>query len=68
VIASRKAGLTKDRFETDAVELVDWSLDAVIPCLKQADWIAHGWLNLFHSAVVAFNVSPAHLHAILVGA
>jgi len=65
VVAYRQTGLSKDRFENDRIELVDWNLDAVIPYLKQKDWVAHGWLNLFHSVVSTFDISPEKLHEIL---
>ena len=65
VLAYRQTGLTKDRFENDQIELVDWNLDAVVPYLKKKNWVAHGWLNLFHSVVSAFDISPEKLHEIL---
>lgn len=67
VVAARQAGLPRDKKENDKVEVVDWDIDTVRGLLAEADWIAHGWLNLLLSAVAAFPRHSTELVQLLGG-
>lgn len=65
VVMARKLGLSKDRFENSHVEVIPWRFVDVMSKLKEPDWIAHGWLNLAHSAIASFTPHADALSALL---
>ena len=65
VVAARKLGLSKDRFENTEIEIIPWTFDDVVIKLKEQDWIAHGWINLLYSAISSFNPPVKEIHKLI---
>jgi hypothetical protein len=50
---ARAIGTAQDKFETTEFIFIPCTLDAVLEELTgNTDWIAHGWANLLHSAIL----------------
>lgn len=65
VLLARRHGLAQDKFENGSLSLVPWEFDEVVAALNEPDWVAHGWLNLLHSAVGAFGSRSADLYRLV---
>jgi hypothetical protein len=65
ILLRQTYALSQDRFENQALMLIPWNIDEIIEILKEPDWIAHGWLNLFYSAYSAFPESRHRLYLLL---
>ena len=62
IVVARKLGLSKDKFENSEVIAIPWDFESVVEKLKEQNWVAHGWLNLLHSAMSSFSPRAAELH------
>lgn len=65
IIVARRIGLAKDRFENSEIVTVPWKFDAVFSKISEPDWVAHGWMNLLHSAIASFAPRADELYRLL---
>lgn len=65
VVLARRHGLAQDKFENGELVLVPWELGHVAAVLQEPSWVAHGWLNLLHSAVGAFRARGSDLYRLV---
>jgi hypothetical protein len=61
----RQLGVSQDKFENSELVFVPWNFPAVAKVLAEPDWLAHGWLNLVHSAIAAFGSGREQLYELL---
>lgn len=63
---ARRAGQATDGWENDRVYGIPFTPEDVLKALKdRTSWIAHGWVNLVLSSVVAFPARSAEFQALL---
>jgi len=65
ILLARRHGLAQDKFENSSLFLIPWKFDEVVAALNEPDWVAHGWLNLLHSAVGAFGARSTDLYRLV---
>ena len=64
-VLARKLGLSKDKFENSRLEIIPWRFTDVMIKLNEPNWVAHGWLNLLHSAIASFTPHSNALYALM---
>lgn len=67
IVLARRHGLAQDKFENSELVCVPWRLDDVAAVLAQESWVAHGWLNLVHSAISDLGPRASRLYSLLEG-
>ena len=55
ILAARAIGAAHDDWEASEIRLVPFTVEAVVEeCMRPAEWIPHGLLNLVTSAVTRY--------------
>ncbi|MBD7919951.1 hypothetical protein H9657_16895 [Cellulomonas sp. Sa3CUA2] len=65
IVLARRHGLAQDKFENSRLVVIPWTLDSVAKVLAEDDWVAHGWLNLVHSAISTFGARAEQMYELL---
>lgn len=65
IMLARRHGFAQDKFENTDLLLVPWEFDAVVEVLSRPEWVAHGWLNLLHSAVSSFSARSSDIYRLV---
>jgi hypothetical protein len=65
ISVARMHGIAKDKFENSEIVAVPWDYEHVLAKLTEHDWVAHGWMNLLHSAIAEFTPRSEELYRLL---